>query len=432
MSLAPIEENPASRQLITIIPELDIYVSDGSEDDDEDVDVVIAGSRMGIMRRGLTHASMLVQPNRQWVRNDAIEASNDSDDNERQQQEEDELAKLDPAQRAARLLQEKQRKLEQAKEDERRGESEENAGRDPHLFSKRTAFDIRFDQIDDKPWTRGTGDLSDFFNYGLAEEDWLEYGQQQLLIRQELTDASRQKRTPDPNIVPVLPRAPESQTPRVAVSATGEDAEENDAALDSKEAGPAIGPVMVKKEEETMIEAPGAGPDKEDHKEEEVDVGIGGAWGAGAAPGSTLAKLIEEQERNESSGSLPPQPSPGDNNWSQRPDRMPEQSPSESHTEDASQGDWRRQDDYHGHGREGGGQEDYYGGTGRGGYYPPLPDQGFRGRGRGGRGFPGRFGGRGGRGGRGPPPQWEGGRGGGDYYSRKRPREDPRDPRWRR
>ena len=61
---------------------------------------------------------------------------------------------------------EKQRKLEEAKENARRLESEENAGRDPCLFSKRTAFDIRFDQIDDKPWERGAGDMTDFFNYG--------------------------------------------------------------------------------------------------------------------------------------------------------------------------------------------------------------------------------------------------------------------------
>ncbi|KAG7337512.1 hypothetical protein IV203_018958 [Nitzschia inconspicua] len=72
----------------------------------------------------------------------------------RRKREEEELAKLDPAQRAARLLAEKQRKLEEAKIAARRLESEENAGRDPCLFSKRTSFDIRFDQIDDKPWTR--------------------------------------------------------------------------------------------------------------------------------------------------------------------------------------------------------------------------------------------------------------------------------------
>ena len=44
----------------------DLYVSDGSEDDDEDevVEMVLAGSRMGVMRRGIHHP-MLMQPNRQ-------------------------------------------------------------------------------------------------------------------------------------------------------------------------------------------------------------------------------------------------------------------------------------------------------------------------------------------------------------------------------
>lgn len=151
------------------IIEEDIYASDGSEDSDEDnVDVVLVGSKMGLMRRGL-HQPHLVQPNlRQWVRSEAAEGEAGAEENEEEQRkrEEEELAKLDPAERAARLLAEKQRKLEEAKESARRMESEENAGRDPCLFSKRTAFDIRFDQIDDKPWERGAGDLTDFFNYG--------------------------------------------------------------------------------------------------------------------------------------------------------------------------------------------------------------------------------------------------------------------------
>ena len=149
------------------IVEEDIYVSEGSEDEDDNVEVVLSGSKMGLMRRGL-HQPMLVQPNvRQWVRPDATEGEGEQQETEEQQRqkEEEELAKLDPAERAARLLAEKQRKLEEAKESAKRIESEENAGRDPCLFSKRTAFDIRFDQIDDKPWERN-GDLTDFFNYG--------------------------------------------------------------------------------------------------------------------------------------------------------------------------------------------------------------------------------------------------------------------------
>jgi len=151
----------------------EVYVSSGSEDEDDNVEVVLSGSKMGLMRKGLIHQTALLQPNlRQWTKPEAAAAATTeeitTEEREEQQRlkEEEELANLDPAERAARLLAEKQRKLEEAKEKARRTESEENAGRDPCLFSKRTAFDIRFDQIDDKPWERGAGDLTDFFNYG--------------------------------------------------------------------------------------------------------------------------------------------------------------------------------------------------------------------------------------------------------------------------
>ena len=119
----------------------DIYVSDGSEDEEEELaEILLAGSRMGLMRRGL-HQPGLMQPNRQWQRETVGETPEAIDGEEKAREEE--LAKLDPVERAKRLLAEKQRKLEEAKETARRHESEENAGRDPCLFSKRTAFDIR-------------------------------------------------------------------------------------------------------------------------------------------------------------------------------------------------------------------------------------------------------------------------------------------------
>lgn len=126
----------------------------------------------------------LVQPNRQWTRaaaaaTTAATEEEEADETERERQREQELAKLDPAERAARILIEKQQKEEQEKEAARQKESEENAGRDPTLFSKRTAFDIRFDQVEDKPWTRG-GDMSEFFNYGFMEDDWQVYAEQQV------------------------------------------------------------------------------------------------------------------------------------------------------------------------------------------------------------------------------------------------------------
>jgi hypothetical protein len=438
----------------------DIYVSDGSESDEEaeDVEMVLAGSRMGVMRRGIHHP-LLVQPNRQWVRQDAdAEAGNEEEDALKRKQEEEELAKLDPAQRAARLLVEKQRKLEEAKETARRMESEENAGRDPCLFSKRTAFDIRFDQIDDKPWTRGGGDMTDFFNYGLTEEDWADYSQQQLMIRQELTDASRQRRPPDPTVVPVIPRAPNKQTPKVAVASSGDDDEAEDN-MEIDENAAVVGPVLVKTEDEgAKVENKSEGPDKVDAVPD-VHVGAGGAWGAGAPPGSVLARLIEEQERKadggmdnkkapggdrgqdmamdsiygpgshadggnqDSRGGGWNQDSQGHQNWDEQRGQSHHSQEWDNHQ--SKQGYQGQQDwNQHAGGSYGGGRGFRGGRGGRGG------------RGRGGRGFD-QYDGRGrGRGrGRdsgfnGPGQQW-GGRG--DYQGRKRDRDDYGDNRgWSR
>ncbi|KAL3925696.1 MAG: hypothetical protein SGILL_000228 [Bacillariaceae sp.] len=326
----------------------EIYISDGSESDEDlmaelpeqkmeeeeeqdeesnkdkargrSIEMLLGSSKMGLMRRGIHHHSLLMQPSRQWSRqpkenskaaggDDGEESPEDAaaEEERRKKQEEEELAKLDPAQRAAILLAKKQRLLEEAKIHARRLESEENAGRDPLLYSKRTSFDIRFDQIDDKPWVRG-GDMSDFFNYGFQEEDWLEYGEQQLLIRQELIDASRQKRQPDPSIVPVNPKTPKKLNPKVSTtteSSEGGGATEHDGG--DAENAPVAGPVLVKKEEASEKPGDGSkgaaddvtqGPAKNEQKEfSDVTAGVGGAWGTGARPGSKLAKLIEEQER---------------------------------------------------------------------------------------------------------------------------------------
>lgn len=340
----------------------DIYVSDGSEEEEEELaEIQLAGSRMGLMTRGL-HQPGLMQPNRQWQRETVGETTEAIDNGEEEKAREEELAKLDPVERAKRLLAEKQRKLEEAKETARRHESEENAGRDPCLFSKRTAFDIRMDQIEDKPWNNGA-DLTDYFNYTMVEEDWVEYSQNQLHIRQELTDASRQRRPPDPNIVPVTPKTPAKQAPRVAVavkettSSTDADGDVNMATEESV----VLGPTMVKKEDKKEESKDG----DEEKKDTVGDVG-GGAWGAGAAPGSMLAKLIEEQERkNEAAAAAQKQ---------QEPDRY-------SNRE-------RGGGDYYGGGGGGGG--DYYGGGGGRGQFPPnQPPPSFHGgRGRGGFGRP--------------------------------------------
>lgn len=350
----------------------DIYVSDGSEDEEDELaEIMLAGSRMGLMRRGLAHQS-LMQPNRQWQRETPHGEATEENDKDEEEKRERELAQLDPAERASRLLAEKQRKLEEAKDKARRTESEENAGRDPCLFSKRTAFDIRMDQIEDKPWNNGS-DITDYFNYTMNEQDWLEYSQLQLQIRQELTDANRQKRPTDPNIVPVTPKTPQKQAPRVAVAVRTDntDDDKDGAETTGESAGPVIGPEMVKDDDKMDVDKEG-----DDEKKADVsDVG-GGAWAAGAAPGSKLAQLIEEQERKNSAAAAAAATAAS---------ATPYQPPTGQG--DSSRYSNRGGDDYYGGGGGGGGGQDHYSPpTPRGGHFPPNqggPPPSYRGRGRG-------------------------------------------------
>jgi hypothetical protein len=412
---APVASVASSSYAVTshsgeIIQE-DIYISDGPGDseEEEEPEIVLVGSRMGIMRRGLANPLALQQPNRQWTRQSAgdqegketgNEASGDAlvseelTEEEKRQREEEELAKLDPAQRAARLLQEKQRKQEEAAKEARIKENETNVSRDPTLFSKRTAFDIRFDQIEDKPWQRATGDgVSGYFNYGLTEEDWLEYSQQQLQIRQELSDASREKRAPDPAIVPIqihFRETPANQegastaAPAAAAVSDEDNKEEGSEEKEGVESSVAIGPIPPKKKDEET-----AGPSKKKEQDMDIAVGSGGAWGAGAAPGSVLARLMEEQEQQEGGA---PQASPlGTDRRSSERDTdsyygpSGERAPQEETYE--RRGAYRQPDqDYYGGGRGGGWQQEQshyqggYRGRGRGSFH------GGRGRGRGGGG----------------------------------------------
>jgi len=300
----------------------DIYVSDGSEDeadgnvDSEPLELTLTASKMGLMRRGLRGATMF-QP-KTWTRSDDIEKEEVKEDAKEvsSDDEKDETKDMDPAQRAAYLLVEKQQKLEEAEALKRKLESSENAGRDPCLFSKRTAFDIRMDQIEEKPWDRetgGTGDITDYFNYGMSEEDWFDYSERQKLVRQELTDAGRQRRMPDPTIVPVAPKAPTQQTPRVAVAIKKTEKDEN------AEEENTVGPVLPEPKEIKAEGRDGDGGDGDGDKAENEDTSAetpkivkdvsgleGGAWGI--PPGSKIAKLIEEQERY--SNAPPPPPSP--------------------------------------------------------------------------------------------------------------------------
>ena len=323
-----------------IVPD-DIYVStdDETENDDQgdhedqekvegkpknilDVEILLSNSQYGIMRKG----PLLVRKT-QWVRGEILapaskisgekdlEKSSTStgvDDKHGDDAGDNETKEEDPLVKAAREIMEKARYEELKKEEARRNESAENAGRDPCLFSKRTAFDIRMDQIEEKPWeTNAAADISDYFNYGFSEEDWVEYGERQLVVRQELTDAARQKRLPDPTIVPVIPKAPETQQPRVAVVGRKEnDAVDNPNNLDDTIVGPALPALPIVDSPSAISDCDGPKPELSlDAKLDEIDAnitngyasGIGGAWGAAAEPGSILAQLIERQEKG-----LPP------------------------------------------------------------------------------------------------------------------------------
>ena len=483
----------------------DIYISDGSESDvdlmaeppepkmdeeeqqlDEEaakeqargrsIEMLLGSSKMGLMRRGIHHHSLLMQPNRQWSRapketakaataegEESTAEDAAAEEERRKKQEEEELAKLDPAQRAAILLAKKQRLLEEAKIHSRKMESAENAGRDPLLFSKRTSFDIRFDQIDDKPWTRG-GDMSDYFNYGFSEEQWIEYSEQQLQVRQELTDASRQKRPPDPSIVPVAPKAPKKQNPKVAVTSEtgGVAADNDDDGMDGNApvAGPQAKSEKEKSKDTTRTDEAKQGPAKAVKEEfTDVNAGVGGAWGTAAVPGSKLAQLIEEQERQfdqQQGGSHPGgRDSFGQDDASySRGGGNEDMSVSSSqygggprgggfqnqpyhHHHQQQRGQWDDRPPPGGHGEwngnggggyggppQGGNWNDRGGGCGGGGAYdnnyggPPPPQGGWDG-GRGG----GRGGFRGGRGGGRFGGRGRGGRGGrGDFYGGRGPR----------
>ena len=275
----------------------------------------------------------------------------------------------------------------------------------------------------------------------------MDYSQQQLMIRQELTDANRQRRPPDPNVVPVTPRAPNKQTPKVAVAISNKSEDDADGSTAEIEVA---GPVQVKKEETEAKVEKSEGPNMDSSFDVEF-TGAGGAWGAGAAPGSTLARLIEEQEAREETadkgkdGSAPDSQkhrgrgTHADSYYGQQP--MMDDG-GQDHRDWKQQEDWgsygnaNHQDwnNHHGgqdRGHQNHGQPDWNHRSHRGGRGPPPPPFGGRGGGRGGRGYM-----HGGRGGRGPPgrgfPQpplpgnnhW-GGRGDfGNHQGRKRGRDD--------
>ena len=47
----------------------------------------------------------------------------------------------------------------------------------------RTAFDVDIDLLETHPWRLRNVDLSDYFNYGFTEAQWVQYSEKQLQIR---------------------------------------------------------------------------------------------------------------------------------------------------------------------------------------------------------------------------------------------------------
>ncbi|KAF5190999.1 Fip1 [Thalictrum thalictroides] len=83
------------------------------------------------------------------------------------------------------------------------------------LPSHKTVFDIDIDSFEEKPW-RNTGiDLSDFFNFGLDEENWKDYCKQLEQLRLEATmqsrirvyESGRSEQDYDPDLPPELAAA---------------------------------------------------------------------------------------------------------------------------------------------------------------------------------------------------------------------------------
>lgn len=96
----------------------------------------------------------------------------------------------------------------------------DDAARATTTFRK-AAFDIDIDGLEDRPWTRPDADPSDYFNYGMIEDSWRKYRQEQLELRRELQErrsrfaaAEAAKNAPQPQPpMPPPPRLPLAQPP---------------------------------------------------------------------------------------------------------------------------------------------------------------------------------------------------------------------------
>ncbi|KAK1269516.1 hypothetical protein QJS04_geneDACA005368 [Acorus gramineus] len=85
-------------------------------------------------------------------------------------------------------------------------------GMDFTLPSHKTVFDIDIDCFEDKPWRHPGVDRSDFFNFGLDEENWKDYCKQLVQLRLEATmqsrirvyESGRSEQEYDPDLPPEL------------------------------------------------------------------------------------------------------------------------------------------------------------------------------------------------------------------------------------
>ncbi|KAG0465962.1 hypothetical protein HPP92_020126 [Vanilla planifolia] len=88
-------------------------------------------------------------------------------------------------------------------------------GLDFTLPSHKTVFDIDIESFEEKPWRYPGVDISDFFNFGLDEENWKEYCKQVEQIRLESTmqskirvyESGRSEQDYDPDLPPELAAA---------------------------------------------------------------------------------------------------------------------------------------------------------------------------------------------------------------------------------
>ena len=79
---------------------------------------------------------------------------------------------------------------EKAKQEALGGVSEETmdkTAREIQCF-RLAAFDVNIDELEVKEWLRPDADPSDYFNYGMGEDTWRQYRDQQLILRRSLQE----------------------------------------------------------------------------------------------------------------------------------------------------------------------------------------------------------------------------------------------------